>query len=152
MVTLKDSIVIEAPPEEVYQWFLHIDENYLSWHPTHTNCYYLKGEPEEIGSIIVMEEILHGEKHKLKGKFVNFERNRRIDYTFSFPWSLIIPKGSFVFDATKKGCKFTATLSIRFGWFFSKIMPSRVKELVQHMNEEGKNLKELLSERNKSLV
>jgi len=143
MLTLKDSIVIEVPPERIYQWFLRIDENYLAWHPAHTNCYYLKGESEKVGSIIVMEEILHGDNHRLKGKFVNFEKNRRIDYTFSLPWSLIIPRGSFLFFPVGNGCRFTATLSIRFGGILSKIMPNRVKELVKHMKEEGTNLKKI---------
>jgi len=44
-------------------------------------------------------------------------------------------------------CVFTATLSFRFGWFFSRFAKSRIKAIEMHMKEEGENLKKLLEKR-----
>jgi hypothetical protein len=82
--------------------------------------------------------------HKLKGKTFKVELNRRIDYKFSFPASLIMPKGSFIIEQQNDHSIFTATLSFRLGWLLSKLAKSRVAALKQHMREEGENLKQLL--------
>ncbi len=35
MTTLKDSIIINRPPEAVFKWFTDFAENYRSWHKNH---------------------------------------------------------------------------------------------------------------------
>jgi len=35
MITLRDSVEIRTTPEKVFEWFMHFDENYVSWHPDH---------------------------------------------------------------------------------------------------------------------
>ncbi|MFX0117194.1 MAG: hypothetical protein ACFFB3_21795 [Candidatus Hodarchaeota archaeon] len=72
------------------------------------------------------------------------EQNRKIEYKFQFPMSIICPKGSFIIKPKEGSCIFTATLSFRFAWLFQKFAKSRVEAITKHMKEEGKNLRKLL--------
>ena len=144
MITLKDSIKIKTTPEKIFDFFVHFEENYLAWHPDHVKCRWLEGEPFEEGSILYIEEYLHGKLHKMKFLGTKVELNRKIEYKLLFPTSIICPKGSFIIEPKGKTCIFTATLSFRFGWLFSKLAKNRVGAVKKHMKEEGENLKRLL--------
>lgn len=146
MITLKDSIEIKTTPEKIFEWFLHFEENFHAWHPDHIECRWLKGKPFEEGSILYVEEYLHGKPHKMKFLGTKVEPNRKIEYKLLFPISIICPKGSFSIEPKGESCIFTATLSFRFGWLFSRFAKDRVEAIKKHMKEEGENLKRLLEE------
>jgi len=93
------------------------------------------------GSTAYYEEYLHGELHKSKAKIVDVEENKKIEFANLFPMGIICPEGSFIIERKGDGCVFTATLSFRFGWFFSRFAKSRIKAIEMHMKEEGENLK-----------
>jgi hypothetical protein len=80
--------------------------------------------------------------HKCRSKITKVEKNKKIEFKNLFPISIICPKGSFIIEPKGKNSIFTATLSIRFGWLFSKL--NRVSVLEKHMKEEGENVKRLL--------
>lgn len=141
---LKDSIEINAPPERIFEWLIHLPENYRAWHSDHGECRWLKGGGFEEGSILYVEEYLHGELHKFKFKTTAMEPNRRIDYKASFPQSLIFTKGAFIIEPKGTSCIFTATMSFRFSWLLSKLAGARAAAISKHMREEGENLKELM--------
>jgi hypothetical protein len=136
MMALKDSIEIKTTPERIFDWFLHFEENFKAWHPAHVNCGWLKGKPFEEGSILYVEEILHGKLHKMKFLGTKLVPNRRIEYKLLFPTSIVCPKGSFVIEPKGDVCIFTATLSFRFGGIFSKFAKSRADAIKNHMKEE----------------
>ncbi|MCK4399309.1 MAG: SRPBCC family protein [Methanophagales archaeon] len=144
MIILKDTIEIKTTPENIFEWFAHLDENYSAWHPDHVKCCWVKGEPAEEGSIFYAEEYLHGKLHKLKFLITKIEPNRKIEFKLLFPMSIICPTGSFIIESREKRCIFTATLSFRFGWLFSKLAKNRVEAIEKHIKEEGNNLKRLL--------
>ena len=146
MITLKDSIEIKTTPEKIFKFFVHFEENFHAWHPDHVECRWLKGKPFEEGSILYVEEYLHGKLHKFKFFGTKVELNKKIEYTLSFPMSIICPKGSFIIEPRRESSIFTATLSFRFGWLFSKLAKNRVDAIKKHMREEGENLKRLLEE------
>jgi len=149
MITLRDSIEIKTTPEKVFNGLSKIfssEENFRAWHPDHVRCRWLKGKPFEEGSIVYVEEYMHGKLHKIKFLGTRVEPNRRIEYKILFPTSIACPKGSFIIEPKGKSCIFTATLSFRFGWLFSKFAKSRVEAVKKHMKEEGENLKRLLEE------
>ena len=143
MIILKDSIEIKTTPEKIFDFFVHFEENYLAWHPDHVKSYWI-GKPAKEGSILYCEEYLHKKLHKMKFRITKVELNRKIKYKLSFPMSVICPKGSFVIEPKGDSCIFTATLSFRFGWLFSKLAKDRVEAVKKHMKEEGENLKRLL--------
>lgn len=144
MITLKDSIEIKTTPEKIFEFFVHFEENYHAWHPDHVACRWLKGKPFEVGSVLYIEEYLHGKSHKMKFLGTKVEVNRKIEFKLLFPMSIICPKGSFIIERKGESCIFTATLSFRFAKFFLKFAKSRVDAIKKHMKEEGENLKKLL--------
>ena len=147
MVILKDSIEIQATPEKVFAGLIRVfssQEYFKKWHHDHVRCYWIKGEPFEVGSILFVEEYLHGKLGKMKFLGTNLEINRKIEFKLLFPTSIICPKGSFTIEPREGSSIFTATLSFRFGRFFQKFAKSRVKAVTTHMKEEGENLKKII--------
>jgi len=144
MSVLKDSIEIKTTPEIAYNWFVHLDENYLVWHPDHIKAYWIGEKKAEIGARLYVEELIHGKPHALKFEMTDIELNKKLEFKILFPMSLICPKGSFIFEAKGGNCLFTATLSFRFGNLFEALAKRRVKAMKIHMKEEGENLKRLL--------
>lgn len=157
MITLEDKIEIRARPEQIFEWFAHLDENYRDWHPEdHMECRYLKGRLLEEDSFIYFEENIgkHLEKLKLKCRVTRVEPNRCIDYKMvNFPYRLIGVGGAFLFKPHEVGSLFTAHVYIGhkiplFGWMFDKFIQkfggALLKAVKQHMAEEGQNLKRLL--------
>jgi len=147
MTDLKDSIEIKIKPERVFDGLITVfssQEYFKKWHKDHVRCQWLRGKPFHKGSVLYIEEALHGKLHKMKFLGTKVDPNRRIEYKLLFPTSIICPEGSFLIEPEGKSCRFTATLSFRFGWLFSTFVKGRVEAIKKHMNEEGKNLKKLL--------
>jgi hypothetical protein len=143
MITLKDSIEIKITPEKIEEWFKGLDKHYLEWHPDHFKFVKVTGGMDE-DDIFYFEEYLHGKLHRTRSKITKIEKNKSIEYKNLFPTSIICPKGSFILEPKGESCIFTATVSLRFGWFISKLAKNRLKAVRQHMVEEGQNLKEII--------
>jgi hypothetical protein len=144
MIILKDSIEIKETPQKTFDWLVHLEKNYKAWHPDHVECYWRKGKPAEEGTILYVEEYIHGSLHKMRMRITRIEPAKRIEYKILFPMSIICPEGSFITEPKGESCIFTATLSFRFGKMLSKLAKDRVEALKKHMKEEGESLKRLL--------
>ena len=147
LTTIEDSIEIKTTPEHVFNWFtnLRTGEDYRAWHPNHVDWYWIKGEPFQEGSIVYCEEYIHGKKHRIKFICTKVEPNRLIEYKPSFPMLLLMSKSQFIIEPKSgKNCVFTAAISFREGPFFKKLFAKQMKDLKQHMKEEGENLKKIL--------
>jgi len=142
-----DSVEIQAPPSKVFDWFMHLTENYCDWHPDHIKAEWIKGKPFEIGSILYAEEYLHGEKHKIKFKLTEIVENHLIEFRNLFPISLLSPRGSFIIEPKGVNTLFTATLTFRAGKLLTKIAKKQTELFVKHMEEEGKNLRNILEKK-----
>jgi Polyketide cyclase / dehydrase and lipid transport len=146
MVTLRNSTKIRTTPDEIFKWLKNLDKNYREWHPDHVK-WTNETESLDEGNIAYYEEYIHGEMHKSKARIIGIEEDRRIEFANLFPMGIVCPKGSFAIEREGDHCVFTATLSFRFGWFFSRFARSRIKAIEMHMKEEGENLKKLLEKR-----
>jgi len=147
MIILKDSIEIKTASEKIFNGLIKVfssEEYFKRWHKDHVKCQWRRGKPFEEGSILYVEEYLHGDLHKMEFLGNKVDPNRKIEYKLLFPTSIICPKGSFIIEPTGENCIFTATLSFRFGWLFSIFTKGRVEAIKKHMKEEGENLKRLL--------
>ena len=147
MITLTDSIEINAKPKEVYEGLVQVfssQEYFKKWHKDHLKCSWTMGEPFEVGSLLYVEEYMHNSLHKMKFLGTKNELNRNIEYKLLFPISIICPRGSFTIDPQNGSSIFTATLSFRFGKLFQKFAKSRVEAIIQHMKDEGENLKKII--------
>ncbi len=147
MRELSDSIFIKCTPERAYNWFMSLDQNYKAWHPNHVECTFSPQESVKKGTIITSKEYLHNELHTLKMKIAKLVPNEAIVYKNMFPMSILSPKGSFLFRQHKDGITFTATLEFRLGRIFEKVFHKQIVDLINHMKEEGINLKAILEDR-----
>ena len=141
---LKESIVINRAPEEIFEWLSHFAENYRSWHPDHITAQWIKGKNFETGSVLYTEEYIGKSIEKLRFKTTKLLPNQLIEYKLLFPESLICSGGSFRIEPQNGSSIFTATLSFRFEIILSKIFTSKLREIRNHMKEEGENLKKIL--------
>lgn len=149
MDIIKDSIEIKTTPEKAFNTLIKVfsSQNYFrEWHKDHIKCCWIEGKPFEEGSILYVEEYLHGKLHKMRFQSTRFETNRNIEYKLLFPMSILCSKGSFSIEERGESCIFTATIIIRFGWLISKIAKKRAEVLRNHMKEEGESLKRLLEQ------
>lgn len=145
MLTLKDSVTINQPPEVIFEWFTHFCENYTSWHQDHIIAKWIRGKDFEKGSILYAEEYLNGKLEKLSFEITRSKKDELIEYKLVFPHSIISPGGAFYIEPLGDNkCLFNATLSFRFGCLFSIIAKKRIDSLRTHMKEEGENLKSIL--------
>ena len=150
MITLKDSIEIKATPDKVFAWLTNMrnKETYQAWHPDHVELIWLKGKPWEEGSIMYCEEYLHGKLHKLKFVCTKRIQDRLIEYRPLFPLSLFMPRNQFIIEPSgDDSCIFTATGSLRAGPLFQKYIRKKIDITMQHVKEEGRNLKTILEEK-----
>jgi len=144
MKTLRESIEINVSPEVIWDWFLHIAENYLEWHPSHIKANWETETVSEVGSILYAEEDINGEFLKMKSKFTKLIPNRLSRFKTIGALKLILAGGSFEIEPSENGSIFTATLYFHMGKLLSKIAKKKAQEISQHMIEEGENLKKIL--------
>lgn len=149
MLILEDSVELPAQPSEVYEWFRDLPDNYRDWHPDHVSCRYIKGNPLEAGSVLYVEEYLHGRPHELRLKLTSIEPNVCIGYK-------IAPglRGGLRFTPTESGTKLEARLYI--GWsapgigqvmdyVVARLFATRITELRSHLREESQSLLKLFN-------
>ncbi len=146
-MTVKDSIEIRTTPENAFDGLIKVfssQENFKKWHEDHIQCRWVEGKAFEEGSILYVEEYLHGELHKIRFISTRFEPNRKIEYRLLFPMSILCPCGSFTIEPKGESCVFTAILTFRFGWLLSQFAKKRFEAIKGHMKEEGEALKRVL--------
>jgi len=144
MKTLRESIEINVSPEVIWDWFLHIAENYLEWHPSHIKANWETETASEVGSILYAEEDINGEFLKMKSKLTELIPNRLYRFKTVGTLKLILAGGSFEVNPSENGSIFTATLDFHMGKLLSKLAKKKMQEISQHMIEEGQNLKKIL--------
>ena len=147
MIRLRDSILIEAPPDRVWTWLNDLPLHYRDWHPDHVTCRFERGQSLEVGAVLYVEEHLHQRMHRLRlratevvpGHIMRY-RNRGF-------------RGAFLIEPTNGGTRFTAELDFGIGTpvigalldaVLRKLLARQLESFQTHMREEGQNLKRLL--------
>jgi hypothetical protein len=144
MKTLRESIELNVSPEVIWDWLLHIAENYLEWHPAHIKANWETETASQIGSILYAEEDISREFLKMQSKLTKLIPNRMYRFKILGTLKFILAGGSFEIEPSQNGSIFTATLDFHLGKLLSKIAKKTVQNISQHMIEEGKNLKKIL--------
>ena len=94
------------------------------------------------GSTVYAEEYLHGELHKLKFVISRVVPNKQIEYKPPFPLSIFVLGNSFILESSGDNhCIFTALAHYRAGPLFKKLAKSKIEATMNHMKEEGENIK-----------
>lgn len=150
--TLTNSVHINATPEKVFDFFLHLvdEEKYRAWHPDdHVTLRWIKGDPWHEGSVVYAEEYLHGKLHKLRFRIDKVVANREIAYSPSSRFlRFFFPQNRFFIEPKESGSVFTATVCFRVGWLFRTFAKHKLEFGLscaeKHLKEEGENLKKIL--------
>lgn len=147
VIQLRDTVFIDAPPEKVWAWLCDLPGHYREWHPSHVRCGYVRGSTLETGAVLEVEEELHGRVHRLRLRTTEVAPGRLLRYS---SWGL---RGGFLLEAANGGTRFTATLDFGFEAPFlsriadrvlARVFATRLAAAQTHMQEEGRNLKQLL--------
>ena len=118
-------------PETIWNWVLHLSENYCAWHTSHITAYWKKGKPNQIGSILYAEEDIEGDMVKFGSKITKLVPNNLFEFETVGTMKFLMPRGT----------------DFRMGKLLSKIAKKSMNNIIQHMQEEGENLKKILESR-----
>jgi uncharacterized protein YndB with AHSA1/START domain len=151
--SIKDSIEIKTTPEKIWEFFVHLDENYRAWHPEdHILFRWIGGKPLEVGSTFYAEQRVKGKVVKYRGTFIEIIPNRKIVFKCAFPVSVVSPKFEWLIEPKDPNCVFTAVTYMRFGRLFQKLFKKHIEGSKQvhdkHVKAEGENLKKILEKQN----
>ncbi len=149
MIELRDSTFIDARPKHVWTWIEEMPLHYREWHPDHVTCRYEGGQVLRTGTVLHVEERLHGRLHRLRLRATEVVPGEVVRYA-SRGFA-----GAFIIAPEGDGTRFTAELS--FGTrtpivgraldaVASFVLRSRLEAFRKHMHEEGENLKRLLEQ------
>ncbi len=144
---LEDSILVEAPPESVWNWLTGLAGHYTEWHPDHHSAEWILGEPTQVGSVLRAVEDVGGHREMLDMEVTRIERPRRIEYRIRGLHGLVLPGGAFVLEPVDGYTLFTASVRYRFGRITGRLFRKRMVGLQQHMRQEGENLRALVEAR-----
>ena len=146
---LKHSIEIRTTPDKIWEFFLHLDTNYVPWHPQdHVLFRWEKGTPLTEGSSFYAEQYANGKLTKYKTTCGEIVKHRKITLEFRFPISLISPRIEWLIEPKGKTTEFTAITYMRFGILLQRVFKKEMRQLIEshdeHVAAEGENLKRIL--------
>lgn len=142
---LKDTVHIDAPPQEVWQWIIHLADHYREWHPDHVSAEWITGPPNRVGSVMRAVERLGSHDEDLLFELIEFDPPHRFAYRIGRSIGLLLPEGAFEVEPDDGGgCRFTARIGYRFGALTERLFRHRIAQLRTHIAEEGSNLKVLV--------
>jgi hypothetical protein len=151
---LMESTEISASPEETWDFFVHLDDNYIAWHPAdHIVFRWTGGRPMALGSTFYAEEYAMGEIKKYSGTVTEVVEYQKVVFALSGPVSLLTPFFEWRIQSDGAASVFTAVTPVRAGKLLEFLMPRAMKDIYEagrrHMQEEGRNLKAFLEESGK---
>jgi hypothetical protein len=142
---LRDETVIRTTPDRIFDFFEHMDENYLRWHPDHLLFRWEQGRGLREGVEFYFEERIGGQLLKKKVRFTRIEPNRHIEFAVTNRLiRLLMPRLLFAMEAQGDRCRFVAEIHIRTGPIGARLNAREFNAVRQHMKEEGENLKRIL--------
>jgi uncharacterized protein YndB with AHSA1/START domain len=147
MIRLRDSVIVNVPPERVWAWLNALPEHYREWHPAHVLCRYERGKCLEAGAVLYVEEQLHHRLHRLHLRATEVVPGRLLRYRTRGM------AGAFLLEPSNGATRFTAELAIGTALpvigdladaILQKVLARRLAAFQAHMSEEGAALKRLL--------
>jgi uncharacterized protein YndB with AHSA1/START domain len=149
MIEIRDTIILDAPPETVWVWLEALPDHYLQWHPDHVSCHWSSGSSLETGARMEVEERLHGKLHRLTMTLTTVEPGLSVRYRIAPGMS-----GSFKLEGLDGRTRFTASLYVGLDApligrvvdiALRLLMRRRLEAFRAHQLEEGQNLQRLFA-------
>ena len=148
---LTDTIGINSSPESIWNFFIHLEENYIDWHPVDHVKFNWVGKPMETGTKWYAEEIVHGRLFKLHGRIREVNPMKKVVLAYSFPISIVSPRFEWIIEQNNSNSIFTAISYLNAGNLFSKLgrkeMEWKLEATKKHTREEGEYLKKFLEKK-----
>ncbi len=148
MEVFRDKIVVDAPPEDVFEFFRSMDhDRYLAWHDEHRDFRLVEGEWVEEGASAFFDEEIGDERITSTVRYTDVRPANYIEFRDeNWLMRLFNPKNAFLFEPVEGGTRVVAEVNLRIGPLerLSKTVHAELEELRRHMREEGENLKRLV--------
>lgn len=148
MKILRDTIVVDAPPEDVFEFFRSMDhDRYLAWHDEHRDFHLVEGECIEEGTRAFFDEEIGDDRIASTVRYTEVRPGEYIEFRDeNWLTRLFNPKNVFVFEPVDGGTRVVAEIHLRIGPLerLSSQVHQELEEVRRHMREEGENLKRLV--------
>ncbi len=152
MISIRDTVHVDAPASDVWRFLRDMEVHYREWHPEHLDWRNLQGIPGTEGGVIYADEWVGSSRLQARFFPVEVVPERLLRYTIGFPYSMIRAGGSFSIAPTgSAGCDFTAETHFGYSWpvlgpLLDRVLALAVPlvDLRRHMREEGECLARLV--------
>jgi uncharacterized protein YndB with AHSA1/START domain len=154
VIELVQTTVLPASPEQVWRFFVEMDDNYQDVHPEHLVWRTLSGKPLREGTVWFADEWVGPLRVSSRFFTEKAEPGHFFSYRVGFPGRLVGAGGSFRFTPTAEGhCQMREevhfgfkipVLSLVLDRLLALFLP--IEEFRRHIREEGKNLAALFSQ------
>lgn len=143
---LQDSIRVNVPAEQIFQFFAEMDKHYVDWHPDHHAFRWIEGNQLAVGTVFYFEETIGGHPQNKAMRFIEIEPNRLLVFE-PMNWfiRLLMPRLSFGMEPLDaESCEFVAKIHLRVGPLGQRLNAKEFNAVRKHMREEGENLKQMV--------
>jgi hypothetical protein len=154
MIKLEDSVEIDVPISELYDWLLKLDEYFVAWSPYHTYFKKSSGGWEE-GDEIQFGELVKGVAYDVKGIICRHQKGPD-SFSITFDSHSGLAAITFRGRSTDSGCEFTHIEEFGkpdtfwgsiFNWLLFKVIARKKADfqlIKADMAEDNRYLKQIL--------
>lgn len=147
MITLEDSIDISVPLDELYDWLLSLDENFVKWSPYHEYFQKLTGG-FNVGDKLQFRETVMGVPYDITGIIRQHEKSAD-GFRIMFETMSGIGHISFIGEKTASGCRFTHIEEFgKADTFFGKIFNWLLFDVIAKKRANWQLIKDDMAEDN----
>lgn len=142
---LRETVSIDASPEDIFRFFDRMEEHYLAWHPDHVLFRWVEGRGVASGNRSYFEERIGGKLLKKTVRYTRVEPARHIEFVPDW-WlmRLFLPRILFRIEPAGGASRLTQEIHVRTGPVGAWLNRREFDAVRRHMREEGVNIKRLL--------
>jgi len=119
---LSDSVEINATAEDIYAFFVNMEENYLRWHPDHLKFCWISQPEMTLGAKFYFEEKIANKILKKTVIVTRLVKDRKIEFTPTFVlMRLFLPRMIFRIEPLVNTSRFVAEVHLRMGPIAAKL-------------------------------
>jgi hypothetical protein len=145
MMILEVRTNINAPASKIFSFFNEMQENYVRWHPDHVLFNWRRGCGVAPGNVFYFEEVVADEHEKKEVVFTEVAKDRYLAFAPTDDvFRLLLPRISFEMNEGTQSTELIAQVVARMGPIAVWVYRRKIRRIIQHMREEGANLKQLV--------
>ena len=141
MSKVETSIIINRPLEEVFAYLSDL-RNASQWQSGVLEVRQTPDSPGGRGTKVTLVRTFMGRKFGLTSEIIEYEPNTKL--TFKSTSGPVPTEGSYLFESTAEGTKFTAQIEVQPGGFFALAEPLFARSLRRNLEAALGDAKDLL--------